>query len=204
MAGLSFSKGRPLYLVTKHTKFNYSGKGELCFQHRKVIHMRWTPLLFCFPQCFHYDPPFLSFSGGEGSPTLLLHPVSFCPDVVSVFLFINSQYLFTSPPQTSFFLHSAFTTKNDSVIYPIILTEDWASHRLSRSHIQQTECRLPVCVFVYILWRILPKQDMPISVEQPPALGHHCVFFPSKHRPILIWKEWKMPATSLALPVCTL
>lgn len=22
---------------------------------------------------------------------------------------------------------------------------------------------------------MLPKQDMPISVEQPPALGHHCV-----------------------------
>ncbi len=65
MAGLPLSKGRPLYLVTKHTKFNYSGKGELCFQHRKVIHMRWTPLLFCFPQCFHYDGSFLSFGGGR-------------------------------------------------------------------------------------------------------------------------------------------
>lgn len=77
MAGLPLSKGRPLYLVTKHTKFNYSGKGELCFQHRKVIHMRWTPLLFCFPQCFHYDGSFLSFGWGEVTNMPLLDPVSF-------------------------------------------------------------------------------------------------------------------------------
>lgn len=25
---------------------------------------------------------------------------------------------------------------------------------------------------------MLPKQDMPISAERPPALGHHCFFFP--------------------------
>lgn len=65
MAGLPLSKGRPLCLVTKHIKFNYSGKGELCCQHRRVIHMRWTPLLFCFPQCFHYDGSFLSFGCGR-------------------------------------------------------------------------------------------------------------------------------------------
>lgn len=64
-SGLPLRKGRPLYLVTKHTKFNYSGKGEPCFQRWKVIHMRWTPLLFSFPLCFHYDGSFLSFGGGR-------------------------------------------------------------------------------------------------------------------------------------------
>lgn len=174
MAGLPLSKGRPLYLVTKHTKFNYSGKGELCFQHRKVIHMRWTPLLFCFPQCFYYDGPFLSFSGGEVTNTLSLHPVSFCPDVVSVFLFINSQYLSTARPRPNF-LFLAFSLYHEELQYYLVA---WLRiELLYRSYIQQAECRLPACVFVYILWRMLPKQDMPISVEQPPALGHHCVFF---------------------------
>lgn len=102
MAGLPLSKGRPLYLVTKHTKFNYSGKGELCFQHRKVIHMRWTPLLFCFPQCFHYDGSFLSFRWGDVTNMPSPEPVSFCPVCVCHVLFSWADNMFVREVQTSF------------------------------------------------------------------------------------------------------
>lgn len=148
MAGLPLSKGRPLYLVTKHTKFNYSGKGELCFQHRKVIHMRWTPLLFCFPQCFHYDGPFLSFSGGEVTNTLSLHPVSFCPDVVSVFLFINSQYLFTAHPRPNL-LFLAFSLYYEELRYLIawLRIEPLISSPGATSSRQNVGC---LRVFLYI------------------------------------------------------
>lgn len=53
--GLPLGKGKPLYVVTKHTKFNYSGKWKPCCQHQKVIHINTIPSpLFCFPWCFHY------------------------------------------------------------------------------------------------------------------------------------------------------
>lgn len=53
--GLPLGKGKPLYVVTKHTKFNYSGKWKPCCQRQKVIHMSANPsVLFCFPWCFHY------------------------------------------------------------------------------------------------------------------------------------------------------
>lgn len=55
------------------------------------------------PRCYFASPSvfimmalFCLLVGGEVTNTLSLHPVSFCPDVVSVFLFINSQYLFTA------------------------------------------------------------------------------------------------------------
>lgn len=37
-------------------------------------------------------------------------------------------------------------------------------------------CRLLYLCFMCILWRMLPKQDMPNSVDQPRALSHHCFF----------------------------
>lgn len=68
------------------------------------------------PRCYFASPSvfimmalFCLLVGGEVSNTLRHHPVSFCPNVVSVFLFINSQYLVTAHPcPTSFFSHSAF------------------------------------------------------------------------------------------------
>lgn len=64
MTGLPLSRGRPLYLVTKHTKFNYSGKGELCLQQRKVILMCWNPAFILLPPVFSLWWPFFLVGGG--------------------------------------------------------------------------------------------------------------------------------------------
>ena len=64
-AGLPLRKGRPLYVITKHTKFNYSGKGEPGCHRLKVIHRHsnLNPLQqpFCFSRCFYYWSVFFCF-----------------------------------------------------------------------------------------------------------------------------------------------
>lgn len=61
------------------------------------------------PRCYFASPSvfimmalFCLLVGGV-SNTLRHHPASFCPNVVSVFLFINSQYLVTAHPCPNFF-----------------------------------------------------------------------------------------------------
>lgn len=209
MAGLPLSKGRPLYLVTKHTKFNYSGKGELCFQHRKVIHMRWTPLLFCFPQCFHYDGSFLSFGGGR---LRTCHCLIRCHLALCVFCVLFHEHtICLSSAFTSLLVLEAQTTFLQQLVLQAFppfdvqlsqltsLFSEWfttvkavtdslksALHEFSVDALLQwlqLAVRPVGCLcFMCILWRTLPKQDMPDSVDQPRALGHHCFFlFPSTH-----------------------
>lgn len=178
MAGLPLSKGRPLCLVTKHIKFNYSGKGELCCQHRRVIHMRWTPLLFCFPQCFHYDGSFLSFGCGRlrtchcliwcHFARVLFHEQTMCLSSAFTSLFWKRRYfvlqqLVLQAPLTSrfpswlscvflffgWFIATKTTTKTLTRSLKPALCCSWMCFSLAASAISQM-CRLPV-FYVYIV-----------------------------------------------------
>lgn len=120
--------------------------------------------------------------GGGVTDTPRLHPVSLCPDVVSVSLFIHSQYAFTPTPDLPHSLIACLPVEPLTHLRPAD-SVGWLA-----------------CVFVYIVQRMLPKQDMPNSVEQPWTTI--VFFFLLNIGQFLVEKKRKMPETSQALPVC--
>lgn len=133
------------------------------------------------PRCYFASPgvfimlAFFCLLVGGVSNMLSLQPLSFCPNLVSMFLFINSQYPFTVClcPIVLFLAFSLYHKELQPYLIAWLKIEPLVGSPAATSSWQNVGCLREF--FVYVLWRMLPKQDMPISVEQPSALSYHCV-----------------------------
>lgn len=163
---------------------------------------------------------------GEVTNMPLLDPVSFCPMCfLCSFSWADNMFVFRShlapcSPSSDLFLPAVSVTGPLMLCCPDSFIYFWMIYNNKNTYQSPRHCFasvLSLCVdasseafssqtvgccscFMCILWRMLPKQDMPNSVDQPRALGHHCFFsfhtsaqFLFRKKEKCSWQHWLYP-----------